>query len=112
MTGINKPTIASTPASARWISAIVGLLMPVIARTDVCLTFPALDALRDGFEVYPVVDPVGGTSPEAHKAGLKRIVQAGAPPVSWVQLICELQRDWNRSETAKGFAQILFPSGE
>jgi hypothetical protein len=66
----------------------------------------------DGFEVYPVVDAVGGTSVEAYKAGLKRIVQAGAQPVSWVQLICELQWDWNRSETAKGFAQILFPSGE
>ncbi len=37
---------------------------------------PALDALRDGYEVFPVVDTVGGTSPEAHRAGLERIVQA------------------------------------
>ncbi len=67
-----------------------------------------LDALREGFDVYPVVDAVGGTSVEAHRAGLERMAQAGARPVSWVQLICELQRDWNRAQTSKGFAQILF----
>jgi nicotinamidase-related amidase len=76
--------------------------------TEACLTFPALDALREGYEVYPVVDAVGGTSPEAHRAALERIVQAGAWPVSWVQLICELQRDWQRKDTAQEFANILF----
>ena len=76
--------------------------------TEACLTFPALDALREGYEVYPVVDAVGGTSPEAHRAGLERITQAGAKPVSWVQLLCELQRDWIREETSGPFAKILF----
>jgi len=76
--------------------------------TEACLTFPALDAIGEGYEVYPVVDAVGGTSPEAHRAALERITQAGAKPVSWVQLICELQRDWQRKETAKEFANILF----
>jgi nicotinamidase-related amidase len=76
--------------------------------TEACLTFPALDALHEGYEVYPVVDAVGGTSPEAHRAALERMVQAGAWPVSWVQLICELQRDWQRQETAQEFAEILF----
>ena len=76
--------------------------------TEVCLVFPALDALRDGFEIYPIVDAIGGTSVEAHRAGLERIVQAGAQPASWVQLICELQRDWNRKETVPGFAEIVF----
>src|ERR1700688_4112524 len=51
--------------------------------TEVCLVHPALDALKDGFEVYPVVDAVGGTSLEAHNAGIDRIVQAGAKPTSW-----------------------------
>ena len=64
--------------------------------TEVCLAFPALDALREGYEVFPVVDAVGGTSPEAHRAGLERIVQAGANPISWVSLACEL------SETGPG----------
>lgn len=76
--------------------------------TEACLTFPALDALREGYEVFPVVDAVGGTSLEAHRAALERITQAGAKPVSWVQLICELQRDWARKETTKEFAKILF----
>ncbi len=76
--------------------------------TEVCLVHPALDAINEGFEVYPVVDCVGGTSLEAHEFGLQRLVQAGGRPVSWVQLICELQRDWNRQETVPGFADILF----
>lgn len=76
--------------------------------TEVCLVLPALDAMRDGFEVYPVIDCVGGTSPEAHELGVRRLVQAGARPVSWVQVICELQRDWNREKTTAGFADILF----
>jgi len=46
--------------------------------TEACLTFPALDALREGYEVYVVVDAVGGTSVEAHEAALRRIEQAGA----------------------------------
>jgi hypothetical protein len=58
--------------------------------TEVCLAFPALDAMRSGFEVFPVVDAVGGTSPDSHRAGLDRIVQAGAQPITWVSLACEL----------------------
>ena len=45
---------------------------------------------------------------EAHRAALERIAQAGAKPISWVQLLCELQRDWVRKETAAKFAEILF----
>jgi nicotinamidase-related amidase len=76
--------------------------------TEVCLVHPALDAISEGYEVYPVVDCVAGTSLEAHEAGLRRLEQAGAKPTSWVQLICELQRDWNRKVTVPGFAEILF----
>jgi nicotinamidase-related amidase len=76
--------------------------------TEACLAFPTLDALRAGYEVYPVVDAVGGTSVEAHNAGLRRVEQAGAKLISWVQLICELQRDWSRTDTAAKFAEILF----
>jgi nicotinamidase-related amidase len=75
--------------------------------TEVCLAFPTLDALSEGFEVYPVVDAVGGTSVEAHRAGLERIVQAGAQPVSWVSLACELQRDWARTETVPDIVDIV-----
>ncbi len=75
--------------------------------TEICLAFPTLDALRDGFEVYPVVDAVGGTSVEAHQAGIDRIVQAGAHPISWVGLAGELQRDWARTETVGDIVDIV-----
>jgi len=78
--------------------------------TEVCLAFPTLDALRGGYEVYPVVDAVGGTSPEAHRAGLERIVQAGAQPISWVSLACELQRDWARTDTVADVVDIVLTS--
>ena len=76
--------------------------------TEVCLCFPAHDALSEGFEVYPIVDACGGTTQEGHSAALERMQQAGAKLTSWVQLICELQRDWNRATTAGEFADILF----
>jgi len=76
--------------------------------TEACLIFPALDALKEGYEVYPVVDAVGGTSPEAHKYALQRIAQAGGKFESWVQLTCELQRDWGRSDTVQAMRQVAF----
>jgi nicotinamidase-related amidase len=75
--------------------------------TEVCMAFPALDALREGFDVYPVVDAIAGTSVEAHRAGLERVIQAGARPISWVSLACELQRDWARVETVPEVVQIV-----
>jgi hypothetical protein len=66
----------------------------------------ALDAMREGYEVHPVVD--AGTSGEAHRAGLERVTQAGAQPISWVALAGELQRDWARVETVPGIVEIVF----
>lgn len=75
--------------------------------TEACLTFPALDALKEGFEVYVVADAVGGTSVAAHEAALRRIEQAGGKLISKTQLYCELQRDWARSETVPGFMDVF-----
>ena len=75
--------------------------------TEACLTFPALDALKEGYEVYVVVDAVGGTSVAAHEAALRRIEQAGGKLISRTQLYCELQRDWNRAETVPGFMEVF-----
>ena len=75
--------------------------------TEVCLVHPALDAIRDGFEVYPVIDCVGGTSPEAHALGVQRLVQAGAQPIGWVSLAGELQRDWARVDTVADVVDIV-----
>ena len=71
------------------------------------MAFVALDALREGYEVYPVVDAIGGASVEAHRAGLERVIQAGAKPTSWVSLACELQRDWARLETVPAVVDIV-----
>jgi nicotinamidase-related amidase len=75
--------------------------------TEICLAFTALDAMREGYEVYPVVDAIGGTSPEAHRAGLDRVMQAGGQPVSWVSLAVELQRDWARQDTVAAVIEIV-----
>jgi nicotinamidase-related amidase len=75
--------------------------------TEMCMAFPALDALREGYEVYPVVDAIGGTSEEAHRAALERVVQAGAQPVTWIPLGGELQRDWARTETAAAVVELV-----
>lgn len=79
--------------------------------TEACLTFPTLDAIAEGYDVYPVVDAVGGTSTIAHETALRRIEQAGAHLITIPQLICEYQRDWNRTETVPGFVQDLFDDG-
>lgn len=79
--------------------------------TEACLLFPALDTLNEGYEIYPVTDAVGGTSPEAHRAALERIVQAGGRPTTWNSVHCELQRDWNRTKTVPGFVQGFIENG-
>ena len=75
--------------------------------TEVCMAFTALDAMRAGYEAYPVVDAIGGTSAEAHRTGLERVTQAGGQPVSWVSLACELQRDWARQATVADVVEIV-----
>lgn len=79
--------------------------------TEACLAFPTLDALEEYFEVYPVVDAIGGTSVLAHESALCRMQQFGAQPISIAQLACELQRDWNRKKTVPDFLKIMFESG-
>jgi nicotinamidase-related amidase len=75
--------------------------------SEICMAFTALDALREEYEVYPVVDAIGGTSAEAHRAGLDRVIQAGGQPISWVSLAVELQRDWGRQGTVQSVIEIV-----
>ncbi|MBZ3904621.1 MULTISPECIES: hydrolase [Streptomyces] len=67
--------------------------------TEVCVVLPALSALAQGYEVYVVTDASGGVSPQAHEHAVQRMIQAGAVPVTWVQVLLEFQRDWARTET-------------
>jgi nicotinamidase-related amidase len=75
--------------------------------TEACLLFPTLDALKEGYEVYPVVDAVAGTSVVAHDAALRRMERAGAQPTSIMSLVCEIQRDWARGETVPAMLGVL-----
>lgn len=79
--------------------------------TEACLTFPSIDALAEGYEVYVVADAVGGTSVTAHEAALRRIEQAGGKMISVAQLFCELQRDWARKETVPAFMDLFIQTG-
>jgi nicotinamidase-related amidase len=69
--------------------------------TEVCVTFPSLDALREGFQVYFVVDAIGGVSRVAHESAIQRMLNAGAIPITVLGLACELQRDWGRPDAEK-----------
>ncbi|MEV7174621.1 hydrolase [Streptomyces sp. NPDC093224] len=75
--------------------------------TEVCLVLPALSALAQGYEVYVVTDASGGVSPAAHEHAVQRMVAAGAVPVTWVQVLLELQRDWARQETYGAVMEIV-----
>ena len=67
--------------------------------TGVCIVGPALSALDQGFEVYVIADACGDVSPEAHERAMDRMVQAGARPMTALQYLLELQRDWARAAT-------------
>lgn len=75
--------------------------------TEVCLAMPALCALEQGLEVYPVVDASGGTTVEAHDMAVERMIQKGAEPVTWLQVVLEWQRDWARKETYDAVVGIM-----
>jgi nicotinamidase-related amidase len=66
--------------------------------TEVCVAFPTLDALREGYQVYVVADAIGGVSRVAHESAMQRMIQAGGVPISVLGLACELQRDWGRAD--------------
>jgi len=75
--------------------------------TEVCVLFPTLEMLKEGFEVYIPADACGDVSLEAHNRAMDRAVQAGAVPITSLQYVFELQQDWARSETYEGVMDIL-----
>jgi nicotinamidase-related amidase len=79
--------------------------------TEICLAMPAIHALGDGYEVYIITDASGGVSIEAHEMAVRRMVQAGAAPMTWMAVGGELQRDWAREATVPGLAELLSQHG-
>ncbi|MBC8055532.1 MAG: hydrolase [Rhizobiales bacterium] len=74
--------------------------------TSVCIVGPALSAIDQGFEVYVVADACGDVTTEAHERSMDRMVQAGARPMTSLQYLLELQRDWARAETYESTVEV------
>jgi len=75
--------------------------------TEICLAFPVIQALGEGYEVYFVTDASGGVTVEAHEIAIQRMIQAGGVPLTWTVFAAELQRDWARQATVPAYAQML-----
>ncbi|PZQ64417.1 MAG: hydrolase [Phenylobacterium zucineum] len=67
--------------------------------TSVCIVGPVLSALEQGYDVYVITDASGDITEEAHERAVQRMIQAGAKPITALQYLLELQRDWARAET-------------
>jgi nicotinamidase-related amidase len=67
--------------------------------TSVCIVGPALSAKSEGYDVYVITDACGDVSPEAHLMSIDRLIQAGIKPMTSIQYLLELQRDWARQAT-------------
>lgn len=67
--------------------------------TSVCIVGPALSAIEQGFEVFVLTDACGDVTTEAHERAVARMIQVGAQPMTSLQYLLELQRDWGRAET-------------
>jgi nicotinamidase-related amidase len=79
--------------------------------TEICLAMPAIQALGEGYDVFIVTDASGGVSLEAHDMAVRRMVAAGAVPITWMAVLGEWQRDWAREETAAGVASVVLEHG-
>ncbi len=79
--------------------------------TEVCLVLPALSALDQGYEIYIAADASGGVTPAAHAHAMDRMIQAGAHPVTWIQVLLELQRDWARLQTYDQVGDLMKQRG-
>ena len=75
--------------------------------SEMCLAMPAIQAMGEGYDVYVVTDASGGVSAEAHDMAIRRLVAAGAQPITWIGMAGELQRDWARTANLGEVTQIL-----
>jgi nicotinamidase-related amidase len=111
-----KHTIIDRTAMNAWLDAdfrkavhATGRKKFVVAGlwTEVCVLFPTLEMLKEGFEIYIPADACGDLSLEAHDRAMQRALQAGAVPITSCQYMFELQQDWARAETYEGVMDIL-----
>jgi len=79
--------------------------------TEICLAMPAIQALDEGYDVFIVTDASGGVTAEAHDMAVRRMVAAGAVPITWLAVLGEWQRDWAREKTAAALGPIVLEHG-
>lgn len=79
--------------------------------SEVCLAMPAIQALGEGYDVFVVTDASGGVSAESHDMAVRRLVQAGAVPITWIAVVSEWQRDWARAESAAALTGVVAEHG-
>jgi nicotinamidase-related amidase len=79
--------------------------------TEICLAMPAIQALGEGYDDFIVTDASGSVSAEGHDMAVRRMVQAGAVPITWLAVASEWQRDWAREKTAVGLSNIILEHG-
>jgi len=79
--------------------------------TTACISFPAIQMRQAGYEIYFVADACGDVSAVAHDMAMMRMIQAGAVPMTWMQVALELQRDWARQGTYAAMMQLMMEHG-
>ncbi|MFD3482591.1 hydrolase [Streptomyces sp. NPDC058665] len=79
--------------------------------TEVCVAMPAIQAAGEGFDVFVVTDASGGASKEAHDMAVRRMIQAGVTPITWLAVMSEWQRDWAREKTVPGIVEVMAQHG-
>ena len=79
--------------------------------TEICLAYPVIHSLADGYDVFFVTDASGGTSREAHDMAVQRMIQSGATPITWMGIMSEWQRDWAREATIPAVAEVSVAHG-
>lgn len=79
--------------------------------TSVCIAGPALSAISEGYEVYIITDACADVSIESHDMSVKRMIQAGARPMTSLQYLLELQRDWARQSTYNAVITLAIKYG-
>ena len=91
----NPDFVAAVKATGKKQLIIAGTI------TSVCMAFPAISAIADGYMVFVVVDASGTYSKMAQEITLARVVQAGAVPMDTAAVLSELQKTWNRDDAAQ-----------
>jgi nicotinamidase-related amidase len=75
--------------------------------TETCVALPTIQAIHDGYEIYVVEDCCGDVSQLSHDNAMKRVIQAGAKPVTALSVMLEWQRDWAQRDTYDAVMDIV-----